>query len=158
MEDQFHGAADGGAPTALNVYVDSSVLLRVVFGEPGRLKIWPKIENPVSSELIRLECLRTIDRARIRLGLTDEAVAQRRAALLESIDTFALIVVDRLVLEHAAEPFPTLLGSLDAIHLASAVLAREDFDGLVLATHDEELARAARAVGFLVHGTGKAAP
>jgi hypothetical protein len=55
----------------LNVYVDSSVLLRVVLGEPGRLRIWPRITTAVSSELIRLECLRTIDRARLRLGLDD---------------------------------------------------------------------------------------
>src|SRR5438094_205007 len=51
-----------------------------------------------------------------------------------------------------AEPFPTSLGSLDAIHLASALLAREEFDDLLLATHDDELGIAAQAVGFTVHG------
>jgi uncharacterized protein len=138
----------------VNAYVDSSALLRVVLGEPARLTIWPRITTPVSSELIRLECLRTIDRARIRLGLDDEAVARQRAAVLELIETFNLISIDGAVLERAAEPFPTLLGSLDAIHLASAILAREQFDGLILATHDDELGLAARAVGFEVHGGG----
>ncbi len=56
-------------------------------------------------------------------------------------------------LERAAEPFPTLLGSLDAIHLASALLARTLVDDLGFATHDEELATAARAMGFRVLGT-----
>lgn len=152
MEDQFDRAAAGGTKGALNVYVDSSVVLRVVLGEPNRLRLWPKITNPVSSELIRLECLRTIDRARIRLGLKDATVAKQREEVLATLETFNLITLDSVVLERAAEPFPTTLGSLDAIHLASALLARQEFDGLQLATHDDELATAGRAVGFGVHG------
>ena len=136
----------------MNVYVDSSVLLRVVLGEPGRLRVWPRITAAVASELITLECLRTIDRARIRLGLEDEDVADRRAAVLEAIEAFSLVPVGPQILERAAEPFPTTLGSLDAIHLASALLVRDGFDDLSLATHDQELAVAARAVGFRVHG------
>jgi predicted nucleic acid-binding protein len=136
----------------LNVYVDSSVLLRVVLGEPGRLRIWPRITGAVGSELVRLECLRTIDRARVRLRLEDEAVADQRAAALEAIDTLSLVPIGPRILERAAEPFPTMLGCLDAIHLASALLVREAFDDLSLATHDQELAIAARAVGFRVHG------
>lgn len=99
-----------------------------------------------------MECLRTIDRARIQMGLNDRAVSRHRADVLELLDTFGLIALDSVVLERAAEPFPTLLGSLDAIHLASAVLAREEFDELVIATHDDELAVAARAIGFGVEG------
>lgn len=136
----------------MNVYVDSSVLLRVVLGEPRRLRVWGRISNAVSSELIRLECLRTIDRARIRLGLADEVVAERRGAVLEAIEGFSLVPIAPRVLERAAEPFPTMLGSLDAVHLASASLVRDDFEDLSLATHDDELAIAARAVGFRVHG------
>lgn len=152
MEDQFDRTAARGAHRALNVYVESSVLLRVVLGEPDRLRIWSKISNPVSSELIRLECLRTIDRARIRLGLRDVDVSHYRAEVLETIEAFDLIQVDPSVLERAAEPFPTTIGSLDAIHLASALLAKPEFDDLALATHDAELATAARAVGLKVHG------
>jgi predicted nucleic acid-binding protein len=136
----------------LNVYVDSSALLRAVLGEPGRIRIWPRITSAVASELIRVECLRTIDRARIRFRLEDEDVADRRAAVLEAVDTFSLVPVGSRILERAAEPFPTMLGSLDAIHLASALLVRDRFDDLALATHDQELAVAARAVGFRVHG------
>jgi len=132
--------------------VDSSVLLRVVLGEPGRLRAWSRITVPVASELIRLECLRTIDRARIRFRLADEEVAARRATVLEAIDTFFLVPIQPAVLERAAEPFPTLLGSLDAIHLSTALLVRDRFEDLALATHDEALSIAARAVGFRVHG------
>jgi predicted nucleic acid-binding protein len=137
----------------LNAFVDSSVVLRIVLSEPKRLRAWSRITTPVGSELIRLECLRTIDRARLRLSLKDEDVANLRSQVLELLESFNLVAIDSVVLERAAEPFPTMLGSPDAIHLASAVLAREEFDDLVLATHDDELAIAARALGFDVHGS-----
>jgi predicted nucleic acid-binding protein len=134
------------------VYVDSSVLLRVVLGEPDRLRSWAGIDRPISSQLIRVDCLRTIDRARIVLGLGDAVVAERRAALHDVLQAFSLIAVNRAVLQRAAEPFPTTLGSLDAIHLASALLLREDIEDLTIATHDLELGLAASAVGFDVDG------
>jgi uncharacterized protein len=136
----------------LNAYIDSSVLLRVVLGEPESLPSWGLIDHPLSSELIRLECLRTIDRARIQIRLGDEAVARQRAYVLEAIDSLSLIPITRLVLERAAEPFPTLVGSLDAIHLASALLVREQYDELLFATHDQQLAVAARAMGLPLAG------
>lgn len=137
----------------MNAYVDSSVVLRIVLSEPKRLRGWSRITTPIASELIRLECLRTIDRARLRLSLKDKDVANHRSHVLELLESFNLVAVDGVVLDRAAEPFPTMLGSLDAIHLASAVLAREEFDDLILATHDDDLAIAARAVGFEVQGS-----
>jgi len=136
----------------VNVYVDSSVLLRIGLNERGALREWRRIERPLASELIRLECRRTIDRARIRERLSDQAVAEQRAAVLGLLDTFDILPLDTVVLERAAEPFPTLLSSLDAIHLATALLARAQVDDLRFATHDRELATAARAMGFDVLG------
>jgi predicted nucleic acid-binding protein len=132
----------------VNVYVDSSALLRVVLGEPGAPASWSRISMPVSSELIRVECLRTVDRARLRLSLQDDEVARRRSELLKAIESFVLIELDGRVLARAAEPFPTLLRTLDAIHLASALLARQHIPDLRFTTHDSELGLAARAVGF----------
>jgi hypothetical protein len=53
---------------------------------------------------------------------------------------------------------PTILGTLDSIHLASALEIREATDvpvALMFATHDEQLARGARAFGFQVIGCGR---
>ncbi len=136
----------------MRAYVDSSVVLRVLLGEPEPLPTWPRIEEAVSSELTRLECLRTIDRARIRLALDDRQVARLRADVMELISTMTLVDLDRAVLARASEPFPTSLRSLDAIHLASADLARSHLDGLRFATHDLELATAALSLGFDVDG------
>ena len=132
----------------MDAYIDSSVLLRVALGELGELGSWPLIRRPTSSELVRIETLRTIDRARIQGRLDEEDVARLRADLLRTISTFTLVTLDDAVKTRAAEPFPTSVGTLDAIHLASALLARERIPDLQFATHDVELGLAARAVGF----------
>lgn len=139
----------------MNAYVDASVVLRVVLGETARLPSWERISGPVSSALLRLESLRSIDRARILGRLDDAEVAEKRAALMEAIHAFTLVPITSAVLDRAAEPFPTLVGSLDAIHLASALVARESFEDLVFATHDDELGIAARSVGFRVEGLAR---
>jgi predicted nucleic acid-binding protein len=137
----------------VNLYVDASVLLRLVLGERGALREWRRSDRLISSERIRLECLRTLDRSRLLGGLSDEVVAGKRAEVLETLHAFELLAIDRLVLELAAAQFPTALGTLDAIHLASALVARDEVPDLVLATHDRELAVAGRSAGFDVVGS-----
>jgi predicted nucleic acid-binding protein len=136
----------------MNLYVDSSVLLRIVLGEARPLREWKKAERFVSSELVRAECLRTVDRARLRFALSEAEVSSRRADILRRLDTFDLIPLHRSILERAADPFPTLVGTLDAVHLASALAVRERYRDLTFATHDDDLAIAARAEGFVVVG------
>jgi predicted nucleic acid-binding protein len=133
-------------------YVDSSVLIRLLFGQPNSLKAWRSIESAVSSELVRVECLRTIDRTAIRAGLADAQVADLRGSALALMAGLSLAPVTRTILERASAPFPTTLGTLDAIHLATAIKASADVPTLVMATHDLELATAARSVGFQVDG------
>lgn len=133
-------------------YVDSSVLLRIVLGQPDPLEAWPRIERAVASELVRVECLRTIDRARLAGLLVDEEVASRRAGLIELLDAIEMVGLDPAILERAADPFPTLLGTLDAVHLATALAIRAELPDTTFATHDRSLGNAAAAVGFEVHG------
>jgi predicted nucleic acid-binding protein len=134
------------------VYVDTSVLLRIALGEPDPLTTWATAERAISSELARVEALRTIDRARISHALADDLVAGRRAGVLRLLDGLELVALDAAVLSRSAEPFPTALGTLDAIHLSTALLARDEHPDLVFATHDRSLATGASAVGFRVVG------
>ena len=136
----------------MNVYVDSSVVVRLVLGQPGELAEWPSIEVAISSELTRVECMRTIDRTAKRAQLDVETVAERRSAALELLSRFIMIPISTAIVDRAADPFPTTLGTLDAIHLASAIEARREFGPLSMATHDAELALAAVSMGFEVVG------
>jgi predicted nucleic acid-binding protein len=135
-------------------YIDSSVLLRVALGQTNALREWAAIERGVSSALIVTESLRTLDRIRLRVALSDTEVARWRSTILALLDSLELVEIDAIVLERAAQPMPTELGSLDAIHLASALLWK-DAMGLdpIMATHDDALGLAARAYGFKVLGT-----
>jgi uncharacterized protein len=134
-------------------YVDSSVLLRVALGQPNALPEWRDIERGVSSALVTTESLRTLDRVRLRVNLSDIEVARRRATVLALIDSLELVEIDSTVLERAAQPMPTELGTLDAIHLASALLWKDALGSdPVMATHDKALALAAQAHGLKVLG------
>jgi predicted nucleic acid-binding protein len=134
-------------------YLDSSVLLRVVLGQPNRLKEWSKIETGVASALVEVECLRTLDRLRLRVSLSDTELADRREAVYRLTDEMDLVEPVGTVLKRAAQPLPTPLGTLDAIHLSTALLWKElRREDLVMATHDQALATAARASGLRVIG------
>lgn len=134
-------------------YLDSSVLLRIALGQADALKEWSQIRYGVSSFLLQVETLRTLDRLRVRATLNDAEIAKRRNALLQLLQNIELVEVDSFVLERASHPFSTELGTLDAIHLATALLWREKSGkDLVIATHDIALSLAAQAHGFTVIG------
>jgi len=134
-------------------YVDSSVLLRLALGQTNSLPEWRQIDRGVSSALIATESLRTLDRLRIRAKLSDAEIAKRRATILNLINSLELIEIDSIVLDRAAQPMPTELGTLDAIHLASALLWKESVGvAPVMATHDGALGLAAQAHGLAVLG------
>lgn len=133
-------------------YVDTSVLLRVVLGQPDRLAEWKRLRSAVTSALTEVECLRTLDR-RFRQGrLTEAELVERRALALRLLEAMDTVELSPAVLRRAAEPFPTPLGTLDALHLSSALLWRQAFQPLLLATHDAQLGAAARSMGFDVLG------
>ena len=135
-------------------YVDSSVLLRIALGQNDALREWSQIDRGVSSTLISTESLRTLDRVRLRAKLPDIEIARRRATILALIGSLELVEVDTIILDRAAQPMPTELGTLDAIHLASALLWK-DATGIdpFMATHDVALGLAAQAHGLRVLGT-----
>jgi predicted nucleic acid-binding protein len=134
-------------------YVDASVVLRLALGQQDALREWLAIDRGVSSALITVEGLRTLDRLRSRENLQDSEVASRRATVLKLIASLEIVEITLPVLERAAQPMPTQLGTLNAIHLATAVLWRE-FEGadLVMATHDPALAIGAQAHGLATIG------
>jgi hypothetical protein len=134
-------------------YVDASVLLRIALGQPDALSEWSRIQRGVSSAMISTESLRTLDRLRLRVKLDDAEVARRRAKILELIASLEIVEIDATVLDRAAQPMPTELGTLDAIHLATVLLWREmTREELTVATHDTALAVASRAHGLAVVG------
>ncbi len=134
-------------------YLDSSVVLRVLLGQGNALDEWHAIDVAVVNDLVQVECLRTLDRLRVQARLSDEQIAERRYAVYRLLTASNRVELNRFVLDRASQPLPTSLGTLDAIHLATALVWRETRDAdIVMATHDHTLALAARATGLDVIG------
>ena len=137
----------------MTTYLDSSVALRIVLGARRALPKWQSLEHVVSSALIEVECLRTLDRLRLVENIGPQEIAVRRQAVYDLVSRIDVIDVTAAVLTRASQPLPVSLRTLDAIHLASAMLWRETGqDEIEIASHDEALALAARAIGFSVVG------
>jgi hypothetical protein len=79
-------------------YLDSSVLLRVVLGQRDALPAWTKIIAGVTSALTEVECLRTIDRLRLRGGYSDPVLAERREAVYRLVESIEVIEIATAVL------------------------------------------------------------
>jgi len=131
------------------VYLDASVVLRILLRQPKRLAAWGRWEAAYSSELLGIESRRMIDRLRVQAALNDHELADVHHDLTRIERAIGAIPLTRPVLHRAALPMPTAVKTLDAIHLASALLLREHrTTSLTFATHDPQQLRAARALGF----------
>jgi hypothetical protein len=95
----------------------------------------------------------TLDRWRLAAGHSDEIVAERRQAVYRLLESMEIADMTSAVLAGASHPLPTALATLDAIHLATAPLWKEQAGkDITMATHDRALAIAAKAMGLPVVG------
>jgi len=120
-------------------YLDASAVVKLVVQEAGsrELRVWVRDRPRLAScALIRTE----VPRAVRDLGPDALAMAHRAIA---SID---LIAVDDRVLDTAAHLDPSILRSLDAIHLAAALALGSNLHAIV--TYDARMMGAARALGL----------
>jgi len=131
------------------LYLDTSAFVKLVVDEPHSRPLRRAVEGRrwIGSEILRVEVPRALGRLPLR-----EKTVSRAAGLL---DAMMMVPVDRSALEMAARLTPRALRSLDAIHLASAML----IPGLTaLLTYDDRLADAARLHGVPVHRPGVKEP
>ena len=122
--------------------------------EAASLRAWGEWDHAYASVLLRVETFRTIDRIRLSGRLDDQGIVEMlnaaRAAMLEAV---ALVPLSGAILERASQSFLTALGTLDALHLATALRLMETRGmELTFLTHDTELATAARSANFKVEG------
>jgi len=136
----------------MKVYIDTSVVLRVLFAEPTALSSWGEWEEAFSSRLWHTEALRVLERVRMegRCESTQFVCLRKNIEVIN--DHFAIVPLSEAILARAGESFPTMIGTLDAIHLASALYVRDSAGLDAFLTHDKQLGMAASAMGFHVIG------
>ncbi|MER7668648.1 type II toxin-antitoxin system VapC family toxin [Kitasatospora sp. NPDC096128] len=129
------------------IYLDSCALLKFIKPEPETavLRAWrealPDGTELITSELARLEITRTL----LRAGLAHQMVPYHVDQALRGVYQVDL---SSAVLARALAYRTPRLGSLDALHLASAEPFRAELTDFV--TYDRELGRAAEELGFPV--------
>jgi predicted nucleic acid-binding protein len=129
-------------------YVDSSVYLRALLGQPGAMTL-DHFTPAFTSAITRLEMRRLLFRLHNKGKLNDAELARHLAELQEALRNATIVPCDQAILNRAGIPLESPLGALDAIHLASALQAQErNGVPLRLMTHNVELAIAARAAGL----------
>jgi predicted nucleic acid-binding protein len=124
------------------IYLDTSVALAHLLGEttvpPAAL--WD--EPLVSSRLLEYELWTRVHGKGLSASHADE--------VRQLLGTVALLEMSSLVLARALEPFPVPVRTLDALHLASMEYLRTRGEKPRLATYDERLLRAARALRLAI--------
>ena len=124
-----------------DLYVDSSVVLRALFGHsPAALAWFESLRGEactlVASRLGQLE----VHRVALNAGVA-------RADADDYTDRFAYMRIDDDLIDEA-DAIPHPVKAADSLHLATAL--RFGSDAVDIVTHDAQLAGAARALGFHV--------
>ena len=132
------------------IYLDTSAFVKLVWAEPetdalGRFLTRRPASSLVSSSLLTVETRRAVQRE-------DPSALSRADILLTRIGRIGMTAS---IVESASRLPERSLRSLDAIHLATALLLRADLDAVV--TYDKRLAAVAEAHDLPVDSPGIAA-
>jgi predicted nucleic acid-binding protein len=135
-------------------YAESSAVLAWLLGEPEGRAVRRALvgsERIVSSTLTLLECSRSIARgARTEALARDDQLAALRL-LDHAARTWVTLEMTGKVLERARLPFPKEpVRTLDAIHLATAMIFDDAIPDLALLSLDGRIRENASALGMTV--------
>jgi len=138
----------------MSLYAESSAVLAWLLGDPGSRRARTALAGAdlvVASDLTLVECDRVMLRAVALDELAEADAAERRARLNAAATHWHLLRLGPDVLQRARRPFPAEpIRTLDALHLASALVARAAVPGLTFLSLDDRLRASARELGFSV--------
>jgi hypothetical protein len=134
------------------LYAESSAVLTWLLGQAGGDEIAGALRGArgvIVSDLTLIECERTLIRA-WSTGLMSEAERVRHSAELARICLhWTRLRVDEEIVERARRPFPIEpMGTLDALHLASALVARSIAPRFQVLTRDQRIRENAERLGL----------
>jgi predicted nucleic acid-binding protein len=136
----------------VSLYAESSAVLAWLLGEEAEPRVRRSLRAAdlvMASDLTLVECDRVLIRA-VALGdLTEGDAADRRAYLTTAAARWNVLRLGPEIIERARQPFPgEPIRTLDALHLASALIARAAVAGIELLSLDDRIRTAARQLGF----------
>ena len=136
----------------MTIYAETSAVLRWLFAEAGGVDIRESLgtaSKVATSRLTLIETRRVVQRAEREGRVTAAQAADLRAIFAQAASTWAILEISDEVARRAEVGFPgEPVRTLDAIHLASALLLREALPDLAIVTADERVRANAHALGF----------
>ena len=118
---------------------------------PAVRRLLGEAEVIVASDLTLIECDRVLLRVVALKELTEAEAADRRAHLIAAVANWHVLRIAAEIVDRARQPFPgDPIRTLDAIHLASLLVARSAVVGLRLLSLDERVRQAAKGLGIAV--------
>ncbi len=138
----------------MNLYAESSAVLAWLLDEPTAPSVREALagaEVVFASDLTLLEC----DRAVIRLANTrrvrEAQAADEKARLARVATHWMLLSLSADIIERARRPFPVEpIRTLDALHVASGLVARLTVPDIAFLTLDRRVRACAEQLGFLL--------
>jgi len=136
----------------VNLYAESSAVLAWLLGEAAGSRVRELLASAdlvIASDLTLIECERVLIRA-VALGEIAEAQAADRQSVLNAAAAhWNRLRIGGEIVDRARQPFPEEpVRTLDAIHLASALVARSAIAGLELLSLDDRIRAVARRLGM----------
>ena len=136
----------------MNLYAESSGVLAWLLDEASSgtvRQLLAAADAIVASDLTLIECDRVLLRAAAVGELSEADAADRRAYLTAAAAHWHVLRIGPDIVERARQPFPgDPIRTLDAIHLASALVARSTLPGLELLSLDDRIRKTARRLGL----------
>lgn len=136
----------------MSVYAESSAILAWLLDEDSAAEVRRLLSAQdlvVASDLTLIECDRVLLRAAALGALSEAQAAERRGHLTAASSHWQILRLSPEIVDRARRSFPgEPIRTLDAIHLASALVARAALSGLKLLSLDERVRRTARALGL----------
>ena len=136
----------------MNLYAESSAVLAWLLGEeagPRVRQLLSAADVVVASDLTVIECDRVLIRAAALGDLMEADAANRRAHLTTAGSHWQVLRIGPEVVERARQPFPgEPVRTLDAIHLASALVARAAIADMEVLSLDDRIRNAAQRIGL----------
>ena len=138
----------------MKLYAESSAVLAWLLGEPNGARVRHALESAeliLASDVTLVECDRVLLRALALGDLSEAAAASRRSALNAAAARWHIAHLGREVVERARHAFPVeLVRTLDALHLATALVMRAAIADLEMLSLDLRIRDVAGAVGLTV--------
>jgi predicted nucleic acid-binding protein len=138
----------------MTVYVESSAIVTWLLDQPRASEVEAVLsaaDAVISSELTLIECDRALRRLQASAGPGSVNTGAMRTRLEAAIAAWALEPIAGRVVDRARAFFPDdTIRSLDAIHVATAVVVGASLGKLDILSLDERIRSNAVALGFRV--------